>query len=150
MTNEGFQIYGLIDNKLIGVIEGPPQTSYEKGFFIFEIVISKSYPLGGLGKFYFKTKIFHPNIDEKEGFVSLDILAHQYSPALTLGKCVLSVQSLLDSPNPDDFVNERAAKLYKENRVKYEETVKEYTINYANFVTFEEELGKYNFKIEHI
>ena len=30
-------MYGIIDNKYIGVIESPPKTSYEKWFFLFEI-----------------------------------------------------------------------------------------------------------------
>ena len=68
LDNEGFQIYGIKENKLIGVIEGPPETSYENGFFIFEIIISKNYPFK-FGEFYFKTKIFHPNISE-DGLVS--------------------------------------------------------------------------------
>ena len=41
---EGIQIYGIKDKKLIGAIEGPPKTSYEKGFFLFEIIISENYP----------------------------------------------------------------------------------------------------------
>ena len=142
LSNEGFQIYGIIGNKLIGVLEGPSGTSYEKGFFLFEIMISQNYPFI-FGKFYFKTKIFHPNIDES-GLVSLDIFQAQWTPALVLEKCILSVQSLLDSPNPYDFLNEEAAKLYRENKIKYEKTVKEYTSKYANFITFENELSKYN------
>lgn len=42
-------------------------------------------------------------------------------------KVILFVQSLLDSPNPHDFLNQKTSKLYKENRYKYEEKVKEYT-----------------------
>ena len=149
LTNEGFQIYGIIGNKLIGVMEGPPGTAYENGFFLFEIMISQDYPFK-FGKFYFKTKIFHPNIDEN-GLLSLDKIQDEWwTPALTFGKVILSVQSLLDSPNPDDFLNQKASKLYKENRYKYEETVKEYTSKYANFISFENELSKYELKIEHI
>ena len=55
---EGFQIYGLIDEKLIGVMEGPPNTLYEKGFFLFEIIIDKNYPFGGGSKFFLKLKFF--------------------------------------------------------------------------------------------
>ena len=33
---------------------------------------------------------------------------------------------------------------------KYEETVKEYTVKYANFLNFENELSKYQLNIKHI
>ena len=115
---------------------------------MFEILISEDYPFK-FGKF-FKTKIFHPNINRKNGLVSLDILGAEWSPALTFEKAILEVQSLLDDPNSDDFLNEKAARLYRENRVKYKKVVKKFTTKFANFVIFENELSKYNFKIEHI
>ena len=148
VDNEGFQIYGFKENKLIGAIEGPPGTSFKNGFFIFEIIIGEFYPFKPI-KFYFKTKIFHPNIGE-DGLVSLDIFDNNWAPSLGFKSSVLSVQSILDSPNPDVFLNENAAKLYKENRYQYEETVKDYIIKYANFFIFEDELSKYGFKIKHI
>ena len=145
--NEGFQIYGIIENKLIGAIEGPPKTSYENGFFIFEIIIDEDYPFQ-FGKFYIKTKIFHPNIGE-DGLVSLDIFGKEWTLSLTFRTCVLSVQSLLDSPNPYNYLNEKAAQLYKENKYQYEKTVKYYVKKYANFLVFEDELKKYKLNIEH-
>jgi len=50
-----------------------------------------------------------------------------------LNHIIISVQSLLDDPNPDDFVNEEAAKLYKDNLSEYEKTVRKYTSEFANF-----------------
>ena len=145
---EGIQIYGVIGNKCIGVIEGPPKTSYEKGFFLFEMIIDKEYPLCDTNKIYFKTKMFHPNIREEDGLLSMYNIFH---PALTIGRVVINIQSsILDEPNLDTFLNERAAKLYKEDRKKYEEIVKEYTIKYANFLNFENELSKYQLNIKHI
>ena len=149
---EGIQIYGIRDNIYIGVIEGPPQTPYEKGFFLFEILLTNEYPFG-ISKLYFKTKIFHPNIGE-EGLLSIyiyfDTISGLHNPATTLIKFVLSVQSLLYAPNPYDFLNEKAAKLYKENRKKYKETAKEYTMKYATFSNLQKDLSKYKFNIEHI
>ena len=151
---EGIQIYGIIDNKCIGVIEGRPKTSYEKGFFLFEIILRKNYPFNNdrESKFYFKTKIFHPNIREEDGLLSL-LEGNEYDIfilCMTKGKIFISIQSILDEPNPDTFLNEKAAKLYKEDRKKYEETVKEYTVKYANFLNFENKLSKYQLNIKHI
>ena len=152
---EGFQIYGFINNILIGALEGPPSSPYENGFFIFEIFLNDypCYPMGGRPpQFIFKTKIFHPNIGEL-GFVSVDILKDQFSPLWTLTKIIMSVQSLLCAPNPYEFINGEAATLYKENRQKYEEKVKEFTKKYANFIDFQNNLSKYEkygLKIEHL
>ena len=60
------------------------------------------------------------------------------------------MQSLLDSPNPDEFLNENASKLYKEKRYLYEKMVKDYIMKYANFISFEDKLSKYELNIEHI
>ena len=65
-----------------------------------------------------------------------------------LGKIIQSVQSLLDDPNPDDFVNEEAAKLYKENLSEYEKRVRKYTAEYANFETVQNALKNFDFKME--
>ena len=143
---EGFQIYGLKDNELFGAMEGPPKTSYENGYFLFKMIIPLDYPYKP-PKFYFLTKIFHPNIDEF-GLVSVDILQDQWNTIISkFYTIIISIQSLLDDPNPDIFVNEQAAKLYKEDKIKYEETVRNFTLNYANYLIFEKDLAKLNLKI---
>ena len=94
--------------------------------------------------------MFHPNIDGNNGKVSVSIFTYDWTPSLTFRTAILSVQSLLNSPNPNEFLNQKAAKLYKENINKYEEIVKEYVKKYSNFFIFEDELSKYKFKIEQI
>jgi ubiquitin-conjugating enzyme E2 N len=65
-------------------------------------------------KCIFCTKIYHPNIDNL-GRICLDILKTNWSPALQIRAVLLSIQSLLSSPNPDDPLNNEAAKHWKEN-----------------------------------
>ena len=60
----------------------------------------------------------------------------QWGPLLTFEKILISIQSLLDDPNPDIFLNEEAAKLYKENKEEYNKKVRNYTKQYANYDIF--------------
>ena len=142
----GYQIFSFIGQTVIGVMEGPPNTPYENGYFLFKFCINENFPFSP-PKFYFISNIFHPNISEN-GYVSVDILEDQWSPALMdFGKIIISVQSLLDDPNPDIFLNEMAAKLYKEDKSKYDETVREYTSLFANYSKYLETIKKMDIKI---
>jgi hypothetical protein len=58
-------------------------------------------------------QIYHCNINP-QGVICLDILKDQWSPALTIGKVLLSISALLGSPNPDDpFVPSIAQQVYR-------------------------------------
>ena len=143
---EGYQILSLKNDTLIGVLEGPPNTAYEDGYFLFKMIFPSDF-IFKPPKFVFITDIFHPNISN--GLVSVDVLMHQWSPAIcSFDKIIYSVQSLLDDPNPDDFINEEAAKLYKEDKNGYNRTVREYTSLYANYSKFEEGVKNLNLKIQ--
>ena len=116
LYEEGFQILSIIYDTLIGVLEGPLNTPYENGFFLFKMVFNNDFPVLSPPQFIFISQIFHPNISDN-GFVSVDILQRDWSPAISrFDKIIYSVQSLLDDPNPDIFLNEKAAKLCKENK----------------------------------
>ena len=143
----GYQIFSFIGQTVIGVMEGPPNTPYENGYFLFKFCINDNFPFSP-PKFYFISNIFHPNISEN-GYVSVDIFEEdEWSPALIdFEKIIISVQSLLDDPNPDIFLNEMAAKLYKEDKSKYDETVREYTSLFANYSKYLETIKKMDIKI---
>ena len=146
--DRGYQIFSLKNDTLIGVLEGPPNTPFEDGYFLFKIVFPSDYSFKP-PKFIFITDIFHPNISD--GFVSIDVLMDYWSPSISsFDKIIYSVQSLLDDPNPDDFINEEAAKLCKEDKDEYDRTVREYTSIYANYSKFEEEIKKLNLKIQTV
>jgi len=79
----------------------------------------------------FLTPVYHPNIDPIDGTISLDTLQTQWGPHITVATTLLSIQSLLCDPNPDDPLAPEAAKLYKTDQARYDEIVREWTRKYA-------------------
>ena len=147
--DDGYQILYLKNDTLIGVLEGPPESSFENGYFLFKIIFSEGFPLKP-PKFFFMTEIFHPNISA-DGSVSVDILYDNWSPFYCyFSPIIYSIQSLLNDPNPDDFLNEAAAKLYKEDKKTYDKTVREYTSVFANYSKFLEDVKNLGLKIEKV
>ena len=59
---------------------------------------------------------------------------------MRLPKTLIFIQSILDDPNPECCLNEKAGNLYYMDRKKYEETAREFTLKYGNFRTFENQL----------
>ena len=113
----------------IGTILGPPDSPYAGGRFILNIYFPVDYPFKA-PKVTFQTRVYHPNIDHS-GNICLDILKENWSPALTVGKVLLSILSLLTDPNPDSPLESESAHLYKYDRPKYNVTAAEWTKKYA-------------------
>lgn len=124
---------GAIKNDLFhwtAMIIGPTETPYAGGTFKLNIHFPADYPFKP-PKISFTTKIFHPNVS-RSGGICLDILKEQWSPALTISRVLLSICSLLTDPNPDDPLDANVAELYKNNREKFDQTARQWTLEYAN------------------
>jgi ubiquitin-conjugating enzyme (huntingtin interacting protein 2) len=66
-----------------------------------DIQVPSGYPFHAL-KMKMITKTYHPNISSASGAICLDILKDAWSPVLTLKTALVSLQSLLCSPEPSD------------------------------------------------
>lgn len=101
-----------------------------KGFHCLLIIKRfKTFP----SKVHFLTKIYHPNIDAL-GRICLDILKEAWTPALQLKTVLLSVQSLLSSPNPDDPLVPEIAKMWRQNKKTALKLATQWTKEYAKWI----------------
>ncbi|KAI5965375.1 ubc1 [Candida pseudojiufengensis] len=117
--------------KLTGFFKGPPGTPYENGLFQVSIDIPQEYPFKP-PKMKFTTKIYHPNISSVTGAICLNILKDKWTPVLTLKSTLISLQLLLQSPEPNDPQDAEVAKHYLSNKSGFEETAAYWTKLYAN------------------
>ena len=112
------------------VITGPADSPYEDGLFALQLEYPPEFPFKP-PKATFLTQVYHPNISAR-GVVSVDILSNQWPPVLQMfGKLLMSIQSLLSDPNPDDPLRPEIARVYKTDRLQYEATAREWTRLYA-------------------
>jgi ubiquitin-conjugating enzyme (huntingtin interacting protein 2) len=79
----------------------------------------------------FTTKVYHPNVSSASGAICLDILKDAWSPVLTLKSTLISLQSLLCSPEPNDPQDAEVAKHYMTSRSSFEDTARYWTHVYA-------------------
>ncbi|KAF8148217.1 ubiquitin-conjugating enzyme/RWD-like protein [Crassisporium funariophilum] len=134
----------LIDESpfhLKGSFPGPQGTPYEGGYFEVDIIIPESYPFQPV-KMKFITKVYHPNVSSASGAICLDILKDAWSPVLTLKSTLISLQSLLCSPEPNDPQDAEVAKHYMTSKPSFEDTATYWTQIYAGGPGPKEKKGK--------
>ena len=94
-----------------------------------ELFLPEDYPMCP-PKVRFLTRIYHPNVD-RLGRICLDILKDKWSPALQIRTVLLSIQALMSAPNPDDPLNEEAAREWKQNEAAALAQAREWNLQYA-------------------
>ncbi|WAQ87306.1 hypothetical protein PtA15_8A210 [Puccinia triticina] len=130
-TQINIQMIGEDLSKLRGQFPGPANSPYEGGTFEVAIEVPPRYPFEPL-KMKFITKVYHPNVSSQSGAICLDILKDAWSPVLTLKTTLVSLQSLLCSPEPNDPQDAEVAKVYLSDRSVYERTARYWTEMYAS------------------
>ena len=115
------------------IIIGPEDTLYEGGIFIEIFTFPKSYP-NQSPQIKFSQDMYHPNI-YKDGRVCISILHNgsdqygyeqdneRWSPTQNVNTIMLSIISMLSSPNFDSPASVDIAVLYKKDFTKYKQNV---------------------------
>ncbi|KAK3810823.1 MAG: ubiquitin-conjugating enzyme/RWD-like protein [Benniella sp.] len=134
---EGFSA-GLVDDANIFewdiLIMGPQDTLYESGFYKAVMTFPPDYPLMP-PKLTFKTEMYHPNV-YPNGEVCISILhppgedkygyeqaSERWSPVHTVETILVSVISMLSSPNDESPANIDAAKEWREDYPSFKKKV---------------------------
>lgn len=108
----------------------PDNVPYNKGAFKIEINFPAEYPFKP-PKIAFKTKIYHPNIDEK-GQVCLPIIhAENWKPAIKTDQVVQSLVALINDPEPEHPLRNDLAEEFTKDKKKFIKNAEEFTKKYA-------------------
>lgn len=136
-TLSGITITGKDDSteitdftRLKGHFDGPPDTPYEGGHYEVDINITPEYPFKP-PQMKFITKIWHPNVSSQTGAICLDTLGTQWSPVLTLKSALISLQSLLSSPEPKDPQDAEVASMLISRPEEFKHVAREWAQRYA-------------------
>ncbi|KXJ18158.1 ubiquitin-conjugating enzyme E2 L3 [Exaiptasia diaphana] len=104
----------------------PANPPYSKGAFKIEIVFPAEYPFKP-PKITFKTKIYHPNIDEK-GQVCLPIISPEnWKPATKTDQVIQALVALIHDPEPEHPLRADIAEEYTKDKKKFLKNAEEFT-----------------------
>ncbi|KAK1350262.1 ubiquitin-conjugating enzyme E2 [Hamiltosporidium tvaerminnensis] len=139
-ANEHFSV-GLVDDNIYNwevLVFGPKDTPYENGIFMARMTFPIAYPEAP-PTFRFVSEMWHPNID-KDGDVCISILhkpgddeygyenlSERWMPVRNPESVIVSIISLLTSPNCESPANLDAAVDFRESPDKYFKKVRRLT-----------------------
>jgi len=108
----------------------PDNVPYNKGAFKIEINYPAEYPFKP-PKINFKTKIYHPNIDEK-GQVCLPIInADNWKPATKTDQVIQALLALINDPEPEHPLRGDLAEEFSKDKKKFIKNAEEFTKKHA-------------------
>mmetsp|Transcript_22329 Transcript_22329/g.50486 ORF Transcript_22329/g.50486 Transcript_22329/m.50486 type:complete len:159 (+) Transcript_22329:94-570(+) len=106
-------------------VPGKDGTDWAGGCYKVLVEFSTDYPTKP-PKCKFAVPLFHPNVFPS-GDICLSILKQDkgWSAAVTIKQILVGIQDLLDTPNNSDPAQDKAHKIYKTDRAKYNKLVRE-------------------------
>uniref|UniRef100_A0A183BVF3 UBIQUITIN_CONJUGAT_2 domain-containing protein n=1 Tax=Globodera pallida TaxID=36090 RepID=A0A183BVF3_GLOPA len=135
----GFAVRGIAHDNIFKwhvIVFGPIDTLYEGGTFLAQLDFPSDFPQRP-PKMRFLSDVLHPNIF-KDGHVCISILhkpgddpfgeekaAERWQPTLTVESIVISVQSMLSTPNFQSPANLDAALMFRTDILGYNDRVRQ-------------------------
>ncbi len=125
------------------LIFGPPETIYEDGIFKCQITFSNQYP-NKPPEFKFISNLPHPNI-YPDGKVCISILhegidetnyediSERWNPSHNVNTIIMSIISILISPNIDSTANVDMSKLWRNDYNEYKKMIYRIIANTNDF-----------------
>merc|ERR1712072_115723 len=97
-SGEGVHIFPAPDNLQFWrvLIEGPSGSPFEGGVFALNVMIPDNYPISP-PRITFETPIYHCNVNDS-GKICLDVLQDNWSPALSVPKCLEAIRIMMKNP----------------------------------------------------
>ena len=114
--------------KWVLVQKGPNGSPFSHGKFAIDFHF-ENYPFKA-PKVFFKTKIYHPNIDEN-GEICANIYENDWSPTKNVKSILDIIKTLLINPDPTNPLSVEIGTEFLENYSQYEKTAAEWTKQYA-------------------
>ena len=116
---------------LIAEVCGLADSLFSGGRFKLKMTFCEEYPFKP-PRVKFITKIFHPNVYAQvegtermsDGKICLDILQDKWLSCLNVTAILISIQQLLDEPNPGSPANDIAALMFTKKPQEYQRRVK--------------------------
>lgn len=115
---------------LKATFKGPGDTVYAGGTYMVDVKIPDGYPFRP-PVMKFDTKLWHPNVSSQTGAICLDTLGSAWSPVLTIKSAILSLQSLLSTPEPRDPQDAEVATMLLTDPDRFERIAREWAVKYA-------------------
>lgn len=121
-------INGDINNWKVS-FKGSSCSPYEDGIFELKVNLPNEYP-DKRPWLYFITKMFHPNIQQSDGKVSITLL-YNWVKSFTIEEVINGFIQVMEEPEVGPGYGEEPQKLLEKDRDAFFEKVEEYTMKYA-------------------
>ena len=121
-------INGDINNWKVS-FKGSSCSPYEDGIFELKVNLPNEYP-DKRPWLYFITKMFHPNIQQSDGKVSITLL-YNWVKSFTIEEVINGFIQVMEEPEVGPGYGEEPQKVLEKDRDAFFEKVEEYTMKYA-------------------